>query len=148
MTVMFSSCSYDMKCIKKAAYKYTYALGNYEFGEAFDYATIETQKTLLTLYRDVIMPNTDMEYVNSNRPADIAIGDITIENDTTATASFHKSTPIQEQDGSVELRKREGKWLVHCPIEIPEIFKGEQSHEFSFEGINTSNLKAKRESIE
>lgn len=142
--IALSSCSNDTKRIEKAAYKYSYALGNYEFDDAFDYATEETQETLLTLYRDVIMPNTDMAYVNSNRPADITIGKIVIVDDTTATVSFHKTTPIKEMDGSVELRKRDNKWLVHNPIEIPEIFNQQQNHKYDFEGRDTSHLEAKR----
>ncbi len=143
-TVALCSCSNDTKRIEKAAYKYSYALGNYEFDDAFDYATEETQETLLTLYRDVIMPHTDMAYVNSNRPADITISNIVIIDDTTATASFHKTTPIQAVDGSVELRKRDNKWLVHNPIEVPDIFNQQQTHEYHFEGRDTSNLQSKR----
>ena len=95
------SCGNEEGRAEKAAYKYLDAIGNYDFDRAWDYATEETQKSTLTLFRDVIMPTTDMDYVNSNRPAKITISQVSITDDTCAEAFFHESTPIQEQDGSI-----------------------------------------------
>ncbi|MBQ2538899.1 MAG: DUF4878 domain-containing protein [Bacteroidales bacterium] len=135
------SCGNEEGRVEKAAYKYLDAIGNYDFDRAWDYATEETQKSTLTLFRDVIMPTTDMEYVNSNRPAKITISQVSITDDTCAEAFFHESTPIQEQEGSITLRKRDGKWLVHLPIEVPEIFNGPREHEYKYEERDIEHLQ-------
>lgn len=116
-------------------------MGNYEFDDAWEYATAETQNTTLKLFRDVIMPGTDMDYVNSNRPATITITSVEIDSDTTAVAHFHKSTPIQEQDGMIELRLRNGNWYVYQPIEIPEELQMPQEHTYTYPERDTANLQ-------
>ena len=47
--------------------------------------------------------------------------DIIVADDTTATAAFHKSTPTVQQDGTVHLVKRQGRWLVHEVLNVPKL---------------------------
>ena len=52
-------------------------------------------------------------YIESDTPAKVRLTDVEMTSDTTATASYHKKTPIKKQDGTVNLVLRDGKWLVH-----------------------------------
>ena len=67
------------------------------------------------------MEYTDSSVYSNNIPAEITIGDIIVADDTTATAAFHKSTPTVQQDGTVHLVKRQGRWLVHEVLNVPKL---------------------------
>ncbi|MBR3488872.1 MAG: hypothetical protein IKH33_06090, partial [Bacteroidales bacterium] len=51
---------------------------------------------------------------------------IVVTDDTTATAAFHKSTPSVEQDGSINLVKRDRKWQVHEVLNVPQLPSNDQ----------------------
>lgn len=111
LLLLLSACDNSREEIKTAAYGYLNALGNYRIDEARPYATQETVDITLAFWEKA-MAHADSSAFSNNIPAKITLGEVTIH-DTTASVAFHKSTPIKEQDGTIGLVKRNGKWLVH-----------------------------------
>lgn len=116
---LLSGCNSDKKQIKEAAMGYLNATGNYLIDEAMPYASKETREVTLPFLRDKLIPLTPKEYIESNTPATIDLGDITI-NDDTAMVCYTKHTPIKELEGEIHLVREEGKWLVYVPLVLPE----------------------------
>ena len=138
---LLSGCASNQKRIEQAAYGYLDAMGNYRFDDAYDYATQETQTNTLEVIQQRIMPNTDMEYIRRNTPAEITITGVDIIDDTTAIVSFHKSTPIQEQDGTLDMHKRGNRWLAHVLINLPPLIKDTQNDTLHFPKRDTLHLQ-------
>lgn len=124
ITILLASCAQqsDTKQIEKTAYKYLKAMGDYKIAKAEDYADNETRSVTLQFFERKMMPYVDSTYIKSNMPAKITIGNVTIIDDTSALVTYHKSTPITEQDGELQMRKENGKWKAHVVIKIPNIF--------------------------
>ena len=116
LLALLASCSDDQGEIKNAAYGYLNAMGNYRPSEARPYVTQETADITLAFFEEML-EHTDPSVYADNMPAEITVGQITID-DTTATAAFHKSTPTVQQDGEIHLRKRNDQWLVHEVLDI------------------------------
>lgn len=112
-----AACANDAEKIAQSAQGYLNAMGNYRPSEARPFATEETCNTTLEFYEH-ILKNTNPQVYANNMPAEITLGEISI-NDTLATVAFHKSTPSTQQDGSLNLVKRKGKWLAHEIIKVP-----------------------------
>ncbi|MBR6991497.1 MAG: hypothetical protein IKH97_04665, partial [Bacteroidales bacterium] len=66
---------------------------------------------------------------------------IVVTDDTTATAAFHKSTPSVEQDGSINLVKRDRKWQVHEVLNVPQLPSNDQGSRI----LPDEEIKALRE---
>lgn len=148
------SCKTDEQNAKNVAYAYSYALANYQVDEAEAYATEETKSTTLIKARQLVAAVGEA-YIKSDTPAELEITDITFPNDTSAIATYHKKTPIKDFSGTVELRKRDGKWLAHDLIPIvsvpdPSSYQapkqtsedGKEIHEF--QPVNNVDKKAKK----
>lgn len=118
--ILLCCCHTDKHNATNVAYEYSYALANYQVDVAEPYATSETKSTTLVKARQVIQ-SVGEKYIKSDTPAELEITDITFPTDTSAVATYHKKTPIKDFSGTVELRKRDGKWLVHDPIPIIEM---------------------------
>ena len=99
--------------IIEAAYNYSMAMANYNVDKAIPFATDETQKTTLMRAKQLIQAVGD-EYIKSDTPAKIEITDVEITSDTTAYAIYHKTTPLKNFSDTIQLRKRDGKWLAHA----------------------------------
>lgn len=112
----------DEAQVERTAYKYLKAMGEYKIADAENYADDETRSITLQFFERKMMPYLDSAYLRSNTPAKITIGDVTIIDDTSALVTYHKSTPITEQDGELQMRKEDGKWKAHVVIKIPNIF--------------------------
>ena len=125
VAMLLSACANDEEQIRQCAQGYLDAMGNYRPTEARQYATQQTCDVTLAFYERVIEV-TDPNVYKDNMPAEITIGDITIADDTTATAAFHKSTPTTQQDGSIDLVKRDHKWQVHQVLNVPQLPAKEQ----------------------
>lgn len=139
-----SACSKDKRQINEAAYGYLYALGNYRPNEARPYATTETAEVTLAFWERV-MEHTDPSVYANNIPAEITIKEVRIV-DTTAIAEFHKQTPSTEQDGEVNLVKRNNKWFVHEILDIsnnPIMKEGAGKKRFSSEEIKQMRRNAR-----
>lgn len=113
VVVCFVSCG--NKEIKDAAYNYNYAVANYHLDEAEQYCTLETSATLLNTARN-LMQFVDSSYIASDTPATIVIVSVRQMSDTTAYVVYHMQTPIRELSDTLEMRKRDGRWLAHSPI--------------------------------
>ena len=108
------------KQLKEYAQGYLDAMGNYRPAEARPFATAETCDNTLAFY-ETLMAFTDSSVFRNNIPAHITLGEITYSDDTCATVAFHKSTPTRQQDGTLHLVKRRGKWLVHEVLKLPKM---------------------------
>ena len=122
---LMSACSNDEKEIREVAYNYSYALANYKVEDAIQYCTKETQETSLA-YGLELMKGVSAEYIASETPATIEIEGIEITSDTTATAQYHKKTPIKDFMAKVNIVKRDGKWLVHDPMVTTQDSKNQE----------------------
>lgn len=122
-----ASCVDDTEMISETAQGYLDAMGNYKPTEARAFATKETCDSTLSFY-EKIMENLPPESYANNIPATITLGEISKE-DSTATVAFHKSTPSTQQDGSISLVKRDGKWLVQEVIKVPANVRFAASHD-------------------
>lgn len=124
ISILFVSCKSndDKTIINKVAYSYLDNMGNYKIERAEKYADSATRVITLQFIERKIIPYLDEEYIKKNTPAKITIGNIDIVDDTSAVVSYHKSTPITEQDGELEMRKEKDEWLAHVLIQVPDIF--------------------------
>ena len=116
-----TACNPEKEAAKSVAYEYSAAMANYDIDKAETYVTPETKETLRRARN--IVRGVGEEYIRQDTPATIEITDITIKDDTIAVASYHKHTPIKDFDGTLDLRKRNGNWLAHCPLEYLEVPK-------------------------
>ena len=114
-----AACTSDEEKIEKAAYKYSYAMANYDVDGAEKYATPETRETTLMTARGLLTV-VDTNYIKSDTPATIEIRHIQMVDDTSAVATYHKTTPIKNFSATLDVRKRHGRWLAHSPIPVVE----------------------------
>lgn len=117
--LLLTACASDEEKIEKAAYKYSYAMANYNVDGAEKYATPETVETTLNTARG-LLPMVDTNYIKSDTPATIEITNIQIVDDTSAVVTYHKTTPIKDFSATLDVRKRHGRWLAHSPIPVIE----------------------------
>ncbi len=109
------SCTSDEQKAQKAAYNYSYEMANYKLDEAEKYATEETINTTITTGKS-LMQFVDIDYIASDTPAKIEVTKTEMTSDTSATVTLVKNTPIKkDMQFTVEVRKRDGKWLAHAP---------------------------------
>lgn len=141
LTTLVTGCASDQKKIERAAYGYLDAMGNYRIDDAYDYATEETQSKTLDIIQQYIMPTTDMDYIRRNSPATITITGIEMTDDTSAIVSFHKTTPIQEQDGTLDMRKRNNQWKAQVLINLPNIIENTRKGEIKLPERDTMHLQ-------
>ena len=117
------SCKQERKMVEEAAYQYSYAMANYNVDEAEKYATEETKETTLKTARFLVQ-RVDSTYIKSDTPATIDIINVEMVNDSMAVATYHKITPLKDFSGTVDMRKRDGKWYAHVtPRTIPDSLK-------------------------
>lgn len=112
--------------IEDAAMGYLTAMGNYQIKEAEAYASEETIEKTLHVIEEVIMPNLDPNYVKQNTPASIEIKEVNLLSDTTAEVKYVKTTPIQVQEGSLDMVKCNKEWKAQVLIQLPEAMKIQQ----------------------
>ena len=115
VVLCLTACNTEKKEMKEVAYNYCFATGNYQIDEAEHYATKETIEKTLPMAR-FFVSQIDTAYIVSDTPAEITITKVKRTTDTTAFAIYHKITPIKDFSDTLQLRKREGKWLAHAPI--------------------------------
>ena len=126
-SLIFSGCKSEQKLIESAAIGYLTAMGNYEIKEAEKYATEETIENTLHFIEERIMPNLDSTYIRQNTPASFEITEVNLTNDTTAAVKYVKTTPIQVQEGTLDMVKRNNQWKAKVLIQIPDVLKIEHS---------------------
>ncbi len=116
---LLAACNNDKKEIAQAAQGYLNATGNYLVEDAMPYANKETREKTLPFLRDKLIPMTPQEYLDSNTPATIELGEIVQVGDT-AVVFYTKTTPIKRLESEILVVKEDGQWLVFVPLEIPE----------------------------
>ena len=131
-------CKHEQKMVEQAAYNYSYAMANYQVDEAEKYATDETKNTTLAMAKGIVQ-KVDPNYIKSDTPATIDIIDVKFVNDTCAVATYHKITPQKDFSDTLQLRKRDGKWLAHV---IPHIY---QMPEKEADTVNGTEIKTFQE---
>ena len=117
--LLLTACNNDEKEIARVAQGSLDATGNYLIEEAMPYANQETREKTLTYLRDVLLPMTPKEYMESNTPATIELGEIVRAGDT-AVVCYTKTTPIKVLESEIMLVKEDGEWLVYVPLVLPE----------------------------
>ncbi|MBP5562771.1 MAG: DUF4878 domain-containing protein [Bacteroidales bacterium] len=126
LALLFCGCKSEQTLIENAAFGYLYAMGNYQIKEAEAYASEETIEKTLHVIEESIMPNLDPNYVKQNTPASIEIKEVNQLTDTTAEVKYVKTTPIQVQEGSLDMVKRNKEWKAQVIIQLPEAIKMQQ----------------------
>lgn len=111
------SCKNEEQMVQQVAYAYSYAMANYHVDEAEQYATEETRTTTLVKAKSLVEAVGDA-YIQSDTPAEIEITNVEFKSDTVAIATYHKTTPIKDMTGTLELRKRDGDWYAHTPLKV------------------------------
>lgn len=122
LLTMAAACGPDTDAISAAAQGYLDAMGNYRPADARPYASKETCEITLSFFES-LMQHTDPAVYADNMPATITLGEISVEDDTLARVAFHKSTPVMEQDDTLHLVCRRGRWQVHEVIVIPKFLQ-------------------------
>lgn len=115
LLVLCTTCDSEKKQIEHSAYEYSDAVANYDIDGAETYCTRETSVTFLKTAR-FLMQFVDSSYISSDTPATIDIVSVKRLSDTTASVVYHKQTPIKDFTDTLEMRKRDGRWLAHAPI--------------------------------
>lgn len=116
-------CGGAEKEIEKTAYAYLDAMGNYKVGEARPHASQATCEKTLNVLENFLLPNTDTNYIKSNTPATIDILKVNVLTDSTATVDYKKTTPIQVQNGTLDMVKENGKWCAEVIIALPPLMQ-------------------------
>ncbi len=113
------ACNSETKEIRQVAYDYCMATANYRIDDAEQYCTEETSKSTLVMARYLISL-VDTSFIASNTPAEITIEKVERTSDTTAVVTYHNTTPLKSYSNTVDLLRRDGRWLVHLPLTAPE----------------------------
>lgn len=135
ITIFINACVGEERDIRRNAQKYLDATGEYNIDEACRYCTAETQSGLIAIEQTLI-PKLDSTYIEQNTPAHIKITSTKIVNDTTAKVNYHKKTPIDEFDGTLTMKKRNGIWQAHMPANIPPILR-QKEHTLNIDSIES-----------
>lgn len=114
LLLLLVECDSEKKIIELAANDYLMAVSLYDLDGAEAYCTEETSRTTLVIGR-YLMAYTDSSFFEQDKPVAIDITAVRCTSDTTATVHFHKVTPIKDITDSLEMRKRDDKWLAHAP---------------------------------
>lgn len=109
------ACNPEKKAIKEVAYNYCIATSYYQIDEAEQYATKETIEKTFPMARFFIS-QVDSSYIAADSPVDITIKKINQTSDTTAYVVYHKETPLKDFTDTLQMRFRDGHWLVHAPV--------------------------------
>ena len=133
--LLLNACVREEREVRKVAQNYLDATGEYNINEACHYCTSETQSGLIAI-EQILMPRLDSTYIEQNTPAHIKITSTKIVNDTTAKVDYHKKTPIDEFDGTLTMKKRNGIWQAHMPANIPPILR-QKEHTLNIDSIES-----------
>lgn len=120
LPLLLCSCKSNEQKAKDALTGYALNIANYNLDDAEQYATSETIETTIDTYRNLLQ-YVDSAYLEQDSPASIVIDLMSITSDTTAEGTYTKTTPIKHEQYTVQLRKRNGKWMVHNPMETKKV---------------------------
>lgn len=126
MLPLATACTHENRIIEETSYNYLDAMGNYRFDEAAAYASEDTRTITLKFFNEVMLPNTDSNFIKRNTPATIVINETSQTSDSTAFAIFTKTTPIVTQQDTLNLIKENGEWKADVVIIVPSLFNKTQ----------------------
>ena len=131
--------------VKDVAQKYLDATGRYDVDDACRYCTRETANGLRNI-ETALLNKVPEDSIKKNMPARIKIKDIELTSDSTAVVTYHKHTPTQDFNGTLDMVFLDGQWKAHIGgIAIPEIatkaVSGDTIH-FNYDHIKPGDLKA------
>lgn len=114
LLLLLSGCRSETQKIEHVAYKYAYAMANYNVDDAEKYASAETMATITRAreYITKVVPG----YIESDTPAKIEITKVCIVDDTTAYTIYHKTTPLKDFSDTLWVKKEVNCWKAHAPI--------------------------------
>ena len=113
--LLLVACNPEKKAIEEVAYNYCIATSYYKIDEAEKYATQETVEKTLPMARFFIS-QVDSSFFAADSPVDIDIKEVSQTSDTTAYVVYHKETPLKNFTDTLQMRFRDGHWLVHSPL--------------------------------
>lgn len=119
LSLLAACCGSEKNLVEQSADKYLNAMANYNFFEAKKYCTPQTQQVTLDYIEKEIMPYMDSSYMQRNTPATIQIKKVKMTSDSTATVYYHKVTPINKADDSLQLIKFNEEWRANQVIVRP-----------------------------
>ena len=125
--LLMAGCNTDEKKIETVAYSYLDAMGNYKIDDARPYASAETCEKTLDVLLHHIMPKVDTGFIVSNTPATIEVLKVSKTSDSTATVDYKKTTPIQVQNGTLDMVKEAGEWKANVIIALSPMFTQDMS---------------------
>ena len=125
--LLMAGCNTDEKKIENVAYSYLDAMGNYKIDDARPYASAETCEKTLDVLLHHIMPKVDTGFIVSNTPATIEVLKVSKTSDSTATVDYKKTTPIQVQNGTLDMVKEGGEWKAYVIIALPPMLTQDMS---------------------
>jgi hypothetical protein len=73
------------------------------------------------------MPKVDTDFIVSNTPATIEVLKVCKTSDSTATVDYKKTTPIQVQNGTLDMVKEAGEWKANVIIALPPMLTQDMS---------------------
>ncbi len=129
--------------VRDIAQKYLDATGRYDVDDASLYCTDETARGLRNI-QVTLLSKVHKDSIAKNMPAKIKIRSVELTSDSTAVVSYHKHTPINDFDGTLDMVFINGQWRAHIAgIAVPENMKqaGETIH-FNYDTIKPGDLKA------
>lgn len=148
LTMFFMQCCNTTKGeVRDVAQKYLDATGRYDVTDACRYCTPETAKGLRQIEIS-LLSKISADTLAKNMPAKIKIKSIELTSDSTAIVTYHKHTPIDNFDGTLDMVLRNNQWMAHIGgIAIPEMVQKAANNEtiyFNYDSIHPGDLKAVR----
>ena len=146
LLMLFMQCCHTTKGeVRSVAQQYLDATGRYDVDDACRYCTPETARGLRNI-EATLMSRVDPASLEQNMPAKIKIKSIELTSDSTATVSYHKHTPIDDIDGTLNMVRRGEQWMAHIGnIAIPESVKKAATGDtiyFNYDSIKPGKLRA------
>ena len=139
LLALVAACGTEEKEVRHVAQHYLDATARYDIPDACNYCTPETANAL-RLIDSVLMPNTDSNYIKSNMSAKLEITALEMTSDTTAVVSYHKHTPVNDFDGTLNMVRRDGQWMANVKIAIPS-YLHVGSQQFTYDTAITNHLR-------
>lgn len=134
--ITFTSCKNDAKEIEKTTFLYFNAFRNADFEKAKLFATKETDNFLTFLSQLLASQNENVKElaVQDAKAVKTSIVEIEIDNDTAFVYYIDKRTDEKKSIDedlvkTLELRKENGRWLVHQAKEGPARVEGGDDEE-------------------
>ena len=146
MLMLCMQCCHTVKDdVKDVAQKYLDATGRYDVDDACRYCTRETANGLRNI-EVTLLSKVPEDSIKKNMPAKIKIKDIELTSDSTAVVTYHKHTPINDINGTLDMVLLDGQWRAHIsgiaiPEKIKQAAKGDTIY-FNYDHIQPGDLKA------